>query len=84
MMWPAPQRAGHTTQLITTNEREETFADPKENAFATNRREFAMNITALRVEKQSIEAADMHGQHQPRRKSYREVGRKPRAGLRTE
>ena len=20
-MWPAPQRAGHTTQLITTNER---------------------------------------------------------------
>ena len=67
-MWPAPQRAGHTTQLITTNEREEMTAESKENAFATNRPGFAMNEGTVRDEKQPSEAADMQIQHDRRGK----------------
>ena len=64
-MWPAPQRAGHITQLITTNEFERTTPDPKENAFATKCGVFAMNGDGLTVEKRADEAADTAGKHDP-------------------
>jgi hypothetical protein len=40
-----------------------------------------MNIATVRVERQSIEAADMHGQHEPQPKSYREVEEAGCAGV---
>ena len=47
--WPAPQRAGHTTQLITTNERERMPAAKKGNAIATKRGTFAPKRAAPAV-----------------------------------
>ena len=63
-MWPAPQRAGHTTQLITTNEEEQTTAGSNENAFATKCLELAPKRGRRRVEAWTFDAADIVREHE--------------------
>src|SRR4051812_17009889 len=67
-MWPAPQRAGHITQLITTNECERTPAKADENAIATSHPRFAVNGGTVRVEMRTSGMADTSEKHDRHRK----------------
>jgi hypothetical protein len=84
-MWPAPQRAGHTTQLITTNEREKRPAGEKENAFATKRVRLTTKRTVAAVagrdEKQGGKKAVTLLQHRRPGKVTANFDERPGAGM---